>query len=112
MPPRKLDNYLFSYRKRSGLTQGEVAFVLRCGDRRHVSRYEKRVHIPSLATALACEAVFGVPVSKLFAGLRGRAGKEVGKQLLVLKSELEARSGKPREARRTACSSCFCGRIS
>ena len=36
----------------------------------HVSRYEKRPRLPPLETALACEAIFGIPVAQLFAGVR------------------------------------------
>jgi transcriptional regulator with XRE-family HTH domain len=99
MPPRRLDNYLLAFRKKSGLTQREVAFLLGCENGAQVSRYEKRRRLPPLVTALACEAVFGVPVSELFAGLRDAAKKEVGKRLLALKSQLEANSGKANEAR-------------
>ena len=70
MATPKLENYLRTYRKRSGLSQREVAFLVGCRNGAQVSRYEKRRRLPPLRTALACEAAFGVPVSVLFAGLR------------------------------------------
>ena len=90
MATHKLENYLRTYRKRSGLTQREVAFLVGCRNGAQVSRYEKRRRLPPLRTALACEAAFGVPVSELFAGLREAAGQAVGERLLALKSKLEA----------------------
>jgi transcriptional regulator with XRE-family HTH domain len=97
MPSQRLDNYLLTFRKRSGLTQREVAFLLGCENGAQVSRYEKRRRLPPLETALACEAVFGAQVSELFAGLRDAARKEVGKRVLALKSQLEENPGKAGE---------------
>lgn len=102
MPSQRLHNYLRAYRKRSGLTQREVAFLLGCENGAQVSRYEKRRRLPPLATALACAAVFGAPVSELFAGVNDAARKEIGKRLLMLRSQLEANPGKGSEARMTS----------
>src|SRR2546422_3095102 len=92
MSTHKLENYLRAYRKRSGLTQREVAFLLGCENGAQVSRYEKRRRVPPLRMALACEAVFGVPVAELFAGMRGGVAKEIGKRLLELRSRLQAKN--------------------
>src|SRR2546425_12647043 len=89
MATHKLKTYLRTYRKRSGLTQREVAFLVGCRNGAQVLRYEKRRRLPPLRTALACEAAFGVPVSVLFAGLREAAGQAVGERLGALKSKLE-----------------------
>ncbi len=102
MATHKLENYLRTYRKRSGLTQREVAFLVGCRNGAQVSRYEKRRRLPPLRTALACEAAFGVPVSELFAGLRDGAGQAVGERLGALKSKLETTPAQGREARLSA----------
>ena len=59
-------NHLRRYRKRGALTQEEIAFLLgvRCGTK--VSRYERSARPPSLQTALAYQAIFGVPIHELF----------------------------------------------
>lgn len=64
-----LHNYLRTYRKRSGLSQDEVAFLLgvRCGTK--ISRYERSARKPGLEAALAYELVFDVPARRLFAGM-------------------------------------------
>ncbi len=65
----KLPNYLRAHRKRTRLTQDEVAFLL--GNRRgsKLSRYERFHHQPSLRKAFALEVVYRAPVQSLFAGV-------------------------------------------
>jgi transcriptional regulator with XRE-family HTH domain len=65
---RKLQNHLRTYRKRTGLSQDEVAFLLGCRSGAKVSRYERFSRQPNLETILACEVVFGTPVRDLLAG--------------------------------------------
>ena len=104
MSTHKLENYLRAYRKRSGLTQREVAFLLGCENGAQVSRYEKRRRVPPLRMALACEAVFGVPAAELFGGMREGVGKVIGKRLMELRSRLQATNSagiKKSEARLT-----------
>jgi len=91
MATLKLQNYLRMYRKRSGLTQREVAFLLGCENGAQVSRYEKRRRLPPLRTALACETVLGIPIAELFAGMNDAVGKEVRKRLLGLRSKLQGK---------------------
>ena len=99
MPTPRLENYLRAYRKKSGFTQRDVAFLLGCQNGAQVSRYEKRRRLPPLQTALACEAVFGIPVAELFAGLRERVGREIEKRLLELRSRLQTKTSKGSETR-------------
>ena len=66
---KRLHNYLLTHRKRFGLTQAEVAFLMGCRHKTKVSDYEQRARRPVLETALAYEVVFGTPVRELFAGM-------------------------------------------
>jgi transcriptional regulator with XRE-family HTH domain len=66
---RTLQNYVRSYRRRSGLTQSELGFLLGCQDESKVSRYERGARLPTLENAFAYEAVFGAPSRELFAGI-------------------------------------------
>src|SRR5437867_11664479 len=68
MATRRLPNYLRKYRKRTGLSQEEVAFLSGCQAGVKFSRYERFLRQPTLENALACEIAFGVPVRLLFAG--------------------------------------------
>jgi transcriptional regulator with XRE-family HTH domain len=92
MTPHRLENYLRTNRKQSGLTQQEVAFLLGCENGAQVSRYEKRRRLPPLETALACEAIFGIPISELFAGVRQSVGKDIEKRTLELRARLQAKT--------------------
>jgi transcriptional regulator with XRE-family HTH domain len=92
MKPPRLENYLRTNRKQSGLTQQEVAFLLGCENSAQVSRYEKRHRLPPLETALACEEVFGIPIAELFAGMRLSVKKDIAKRRLELMSKLQAKA--------------------
>jgi len=65
---RKLSQYLKSSRRRAGLAQSDVAMLI--GDRTasRISRHERGRRLPTLETALAYQAIFGVSVAELFAG--------------------------------------------
>jgi transcriptional regulator with XRE-family HTH domain len=93
MTPHRLENYLRANRKQSGLTQQEVAFVLGCENGAQVSRYERRHRLPPLETALACEAIFGIPIAELFAGVRQGVSRDIEKRLLELKAKLQSNPG-------------------
>lgn len=84
---RRLTNYLRTHRKRAGLSQKDVSYLLGCATASKVSRYERFVRELSLRTALAYEAVFQTPACELFAGMyddirravRGRAEALLGR---------------------------------
>ena len=98
MVAQESHNYLKMYRRRAGLTQAEMAYLLGFDNKGVVSRYEKRTRIPPLQAAIACEAVFGIPVSELFAGMRETAEKDIQKRLLELRSKLQTKDSKGSEA--------------
>lgn len=68
MASQRLRNYLRTHRKRMGLTQDEMAFLLGCQSGAKVSRYERFARQPCLHTIFLYEAFFGVPAKELFAG--------------------------------------------
>lgn len=67
-PP--LENYLRTHRKRAGLAQRDVAFLLGARSGSRVSRHERFERRPTLEVALAYEAIFRTPVAELFTGLK------------------------------------------
>jgi DNA-binding XRE family transcriptional regulator len=77
MSSRQLANHLLKHRKRSALSQAEVAFLLGAESGAKVCRYEKFLRQPSLKTALAYIAVFGCDVSELFPGLTQTTNAQV-----------------------------------
>jgi transcriptional regulator with XRE-family HTH domain len=54
------------YRRQCELTLRELADLLGFRSSAHVSRLEQGKRTPSLETALACTAIFGVTLSELF----------------------------------------------
>src|SRR5712692_10173166 len=94
MRSQQLDNYLRAYRKNSGLTQEEVAFLLGFSNANLVSRYEKRQRMPPVQTALAYEAIFGIPIAELFAGVRQKIVSDVQKRRSELTTRLRAKDQK------------------
>jgi len=94
MTSHKLANYLRAYRKRSGLSQSEVAYLLGCKNAAQVSRYERRRHMPPLRTALAFQAALRTPLSELYAGTYESIAKEVAVRAQSLAVELQSKTPK------------------
>src|ERR1044071_3875726 len=62
-----LPNYLRMFRRRKGITQGQLACLLNlCPST--ISRHEQRGRLPSLASARRYEAVIAVSIQSLFPG--------------------------------------------
>lgn len=83
-----LFNYLSSHRKRLSLSQEEVAFLLGVKGQLDrgikVSRDENHARTPSLETALTYEAIYGIPVRELFAGLYAQVEQDVAERAKLL----------------------------
>lgn len=79
------------HRKRSGLTQKEVAFLL--GGKKHstISRYEAGERHPDLRTALAFSLLFDQKIDELFPSVRDEAHREVGARAKRLSQEIGQR---------------------
>jgi transcriptional regulator with XRE-family HTH domain len=89
MATRRLPNYLRTYRKHSGLSQSDVSFLIRLKDKSELSRYERNLRQPSLRVALACQELYGVSVSDLFAGFSDSVAQNTRNQMKRLKTRLE-----------------------
>ncbi len=96
----KLENYLRTYRKQSGLSQDEVAFLLGCQTGTKVSRYERFARKPSLETLFAYEVVFGAPVRELFAGAYQKVEKKILNRAQLLTRKLNRATPTPTAARK------------
>jgi transcriptional regulator with XRE-family HTH domain len=66
---QRLKTYLRSFRRRSGLTQREFAFLLGLKHGTAVSRVERLKRAPDLVWARASVLVFGTRAQELFPGL-------------------------------------------
>ena len=97
MPRRKLPNYLRTHRKRYGLSQAEVTYLLGEKSQAVVSRHEQFQRAPSLKDALAYQALFGTPVAELFAGMYQQAERETSRRARIFANKLK--KGKPERLR-------------
>lgn len=68
MAGNSLPNYLRSFRKRTGLSQPDIAYLLGGHDGGPVSRYENFHITPSLKAALAFVILFRATEQELFKG--------------------------------------------
>jgi transcriptional regulator with XRE-family HTH domain len=102
MNHRRRENYLSTHRKRTGLSQEEMGMLLGYQDVGHVSRHERSKTIPPLATALAYEVIFRVPVATIFAGMHESIRQEIESKLRDLEVDLGNRSAGDRHANRIA----------
>jgi transcriptional regulator with XRE-family HTH domain len=94
MHHQRSENLLRTYRKRSGLSQREIAYLLGCQTEGQVSRYERRRCLPGIETALACQAVLGAPVSELLPGTYEAIAAEVKQRAQELAIEFQTRPGR------------------
>jgi transcriptional regulator with XRE-family HTH domain len=77
-------NLLRVVRRRLGLTQRELAFLLGYDSESQVSRIENGSRMPFLAEALIIELVFGVPAVRIFPQVREVVGERVGQRVKAL----------------------------
>ena len=91
-----LKNYLRTYRRRSFLSQDEVAFLLGTSTGTRVTRHEGSNRIPKMETALGYEVLFGVPLRELFASEVLKVEIIIRQRLPELIREVEER-GESRE---------------
>lgn len=102
MMPQPLPSYLRTHRKRSGLTQEEVAYLLGARSGTKVSRYERRTRVPTLATVFAIQVVYGVTAHELFPGVFEEIRDTVIKRATVLAIEVRSFQGGPHAKRKLA----------
>lgn len=77
MTKHHLHNYLRTERRRRGLRQHHIAALLGGKSGTKVSRYEMFSRLPDIRTVFALEAIYGIPASKLFAGIFDEARTKV-----------------------------------
>jgi transcriptional regulator with XRE-family HTH domain len=94
----KPENYLKAYRKKSGLSQRDLGRLLGYKDAGQVSRHERATSNPPLAAALAYELIFRVPISTIFAGMRGEIVRDIEGKLKEMRITLENRALRPTDA--------------
>jgi transcriptional regulator with XRE-family HTH domain len=84
---RQPNNFLWQARRRSGLTQKNVAFLLNQKSTNDLSLYESGQRVPNLLKALKLEVIYRVPVRILFNQLYSRAMWQVRESRLKLNKQ-------------------------
>jgi transcriptional regulator with XRE-family HTH domain len=87
----KVQSYIRTHRRRVGLTQQELAFLLGCGSGAKVSRYERLARKPNLETAFACQAIFDAPSHELLPGIYAEVEQAVRQRAQYLAQTLRGR---------------------
>ena len=85
-----ISNHLRANRKRLGLSQDELAFLLGAGSGAKVCRYERLIREPNLRTVLAFEAIFEKPASDLFTRFYREVQREIVTRARILKRRVDA----------------------
>jgi len=98
MAQSSVGTYLRFLRKKSGLTQQELAQILGSATATQVSRHERSVTPPGLLIAFGYQAVFRKPVSDIFPGLYYAVESGVEERLAAFENELRSSTVKGRAA--------------
>jgi DNA-binding XRE family transcriptional regulator len=90
-----LSTYLKMYRKRTGFTHDDVAFLLGGMSGTTVSRHERSHRLPILKTALMYEFIFDATVRELYEGVFREVQLRVRERARGLCSSLERQPRNP-----------------
>jgi len=96
-------NRLWLLRKRQGLGQKQVAYLLHHHTADQVSRYEKGLRIPNLETALKLSIIYDAPVRLLFTDLYEELQRDIRERIKAapkLKETYPNLPGEDAEARK------------
>lgn len=85
-----LTNYLRTHRRRTGLTQDDVAVLLGARSGALVSRHETGERRPVLRTAIAYEIVLGISIRRIYAGVHSKLAMGVRVRATRMLVRLEA----------------------
>ena len=87
-------SYLRMYRKKSGLSQRELAEVLGLITEWRISEHERSITVPRLLTAISYEVVFNAPLAKLFPGIYETVRGNIESRLAELEARLQQSDAK------------------
>jgi transcriptional regulator with XRE-family HTH domain len=95
MASRHHPNYLRAHRKRLGLSQGEIAYLLGSPRGEKVCRYECFISEPGFRIALAYEIIFKTPAREIFPDLCKEIERQIADRARDLLKRLKTRSPHP-----------------
>ncbi len=89
-----LSSYLKAHRKKSGLTQAELATLLGSASKANISQYEHCKCLPQLKTAIALELLFGTDITDLFPNVAQSTIADLLPRLEKLQQEIKVGDGR------------------
>jgi len=98
MTAEQIANYLRLHRRKSGLSQRELAQIVGSLTEIPVSRHERSFTIPALLVALGYEVIFQVPISEIFPGLYQTVEAGIEERLAIMEDELQESTAKGLQA--------------
>jgi transcriptional regulator with XRE-family HTH domain len=98
MTSSSVGTYLRFLRRKSGLSQRELAQILGSVTASQISRHERSIAPPSLLTAFGYQAMFRMPVSDIFPGLYHTVEDGVEERMNQFEGELNNSTAKGRAA--------------
>lgn len=102
MKRKTIPPYLRALRRRSALSQEDVAFLLGAFTGTRVSRHETGVCAPPLEVALAYEVIFGAGIAEIYEDELLRIAEHVRKRARTLNESLAHRLSDPRREEKRA----------
>src|SRR5579862_5435310 len=102
-----LANYLRAHRKRSGLSQAELAFLLAIRSPSEISRYEHGQQTPKLRKLLAYQFLFQTPIREMYDGVSVEVEREMSIRVELLIQELSKNGGRLAKRKIAALQSCL-----
>jgi len=102
MTSRPAASYLRTHRRKSGLSQSELANILGLITELQISRHERSLTLPHFLTAISYEVVFQTPIGELFPGIYETVRQNIETRLAEIEERLGQSSAKGREASRIA----------
>ena len=97
-----LKSYMRTYRKRTGLTHEEVAFLCGAMYGTSVARHERASRLPMLKTALMYELILGASVRQLYDGVYHVAREAVRARASGLLASLQRKPQTPKREQKLA----------
>lgn len=98
MASSSVGTYLRFLRRKSGLSQRELALILGSVTASQISRHERSIAPPSLLTAFGYQAVFRMSLSDIFPGLYHAVEDVIEERVNRFGSELNNSTAKGRAA--------------
>ncbi|MBS1683207.1 MAG: helix-turn-helix transcriptional regulator [Bacteroidetes bacterium] len=89
-------SYLRQHRKRSPLTQNDIAFIMHLSDFANVCRWEKGLRQPTIEAIIIYHLLFGFPIETLFETQKHELGKNTAERMKLLIAQLKVEKSTPK----------------